>query len=126
MADKEYVCAYKYCLHHGSKVKASESVLVGKKHYHWDCAAMKQDVKDCVDMYMEYVEDKTRYPMATKIINILVFKNQIPIDFVKKNIKVAKRYYADKPVQILYGIRKLFWERNKDGWCAVDNREAGN
>ena len=37
MADKkerEYVCAYKYCLHHGQKVKASESVVINKKHYH--------------------------------------------------------------------------------------------
>ena len=51
--EKEYICAYKYCLHHGEKVKASESVVVNKKHYHWDCAGIKQEIKDCVDAYMD-------------------------------------------------------------------------
>ena len=53
MADKEYVCGYNHCLHHGEKVKSSESVVVGKKHYHWDCAETKQKIKECVDLYME-------------------------------------------------------------------------
>ena len=44
MADKEYVCTYKYSLYHGEKVKDSESVVINKKYYHWDCAAMKQEI----------------------------------------------------------------------------------
>ena len=116
MADKEYVCAYKYCLHHGNRVKASESVVMNKKHYHWDCAAIKQEIKDCDAMYMEYIEDKEQYQIAMRIINILVFKNQVPLEFIKKNIETSKKYYSDKPVQILYGIRKLFWEKNRGGW----------
>lgn len=111
MADKEYVCAYKHCLHHGEKVKASESVVINKKHYHWDCAGMKQDIKDCVDTYMECIEDKTQYPIAFRIINTLVFKNRVPISFIMKNIKSSRLYYASKPVQVLYGLRKLFWEK---------------
>lgn len=111
MADKEYVCAYKYCLHHGERVKSSESVVINKRHYHWDCAAMKQEIKDCVDIYMECIEDKTQYPIAVRTINTLVFKNKIPVDFILKNIKSSKNYYSDKPVQILYGLRKLFWEK---------------
>lgn len=111
MPDKEYVCAYKYCLHHGQGVKASESVIIGKKHYHWDCAETKQKIKECVDLYMEYIEDKTQCPMATKIINNLVFKNRIPVDFILNNIMVSQRYYSNKPVYILYGLRKLFFEK---------------
>lgn len=112
MVDKEYVCAYKkYCLHHGEKVKASEAVVIHDKHYHWDCAAIKQEIKDCVDAYMECIEDKTQYPIVVKTINTLVFKNKIPTDFIKKKINSSKLYYADKPVYALYGIRKLFWEK---------------
>lgn len=111
MTDKEYVCAYKHCLHHGEKVKASESVVINKKHYHWDCAASKQEVKDCVDAYMECVKDKTQYPVAIRTINTLVFKNGIPIEFIMQNIKSHKNYYSEKPIQILYGLRKLFWEK---------------
>ena len=111
MADKEHVCAYKYCLHHGEKVKTSESVVINKKHYHWDCATIKQEIKDCADLYMECVEDKSKYPTATRIINVLVHKNKVPTGFIRRNIKFSKQYYADKPVQILYGLRKLFWEK---------------
>ena len=110
-AEKEYVCAYKYCLHHGQKVKSSESVVINKKHYHWDCAAMKQEIQECVDTYMGYIEDQTQYPMVTRIINTLVFKSKVPVDFILKKIQLNKQYYTDKPVQILYGLRKLFWEK---------------
>lgn len=109
--EKEYICSYKYCLHNGEKVKASESVTIGKKHYHWDCAGMKQEIKDCVDTYMECINDKTQFPAACKIINMMVFKNKIPVEFIKENIKTSKLYYSQKPVYVLYGIRKLFYEK---------------
>ena len=114
MADKKeksYICAYKYCLHHGQRVKSSESVVLGNRHYHWDCAGMKQEIKDCVDLYMSCIDDKTQFPVAYRIINILVHKNHIPISFIRKNIERSKLYYSQKPVQILYGIRKMFFEK---------------
>lgn len=111
MAEKEYCCAYKYCLHHGEKVKTSESVVINKKHYHWDCAVKKQEIKDCVDAYMECIEDKTQYPIAVRAINHLVFKSKVPVEYIKKNIESSRLYYADKPVQILYGLKKLFWTK---------------
>ena len=111
MADKEYVCAYKHCLHHGEKVKASESVVINKRRYHWDCAGMKQEIQDCVATYMDCIEDKTQYPMVVRTINTLVFKNQVTIDFIKKKIEPSKLYHSSKPVQVLYGLRKLFWEK---------------
>ncbi len=60
---------------------------------------------------MECIEDKTQYPAAMRIINTLVFKSKVPVEFILKNIECSKSYYADKPVQILYGLRKLFWEK---------------
>ena len=111
MPEKEYVCAYPNCLHHGEKVAASESVVIGKKHYHWDCAALKQEIQDCANTYIEYTGDKTQYPMAMRIINTMVFKNSVPIDFIKKKIEYSRFYYKNKPVYALYGIRKIFYER---------------
>lgn len=109
MAEKEYICAYPNCLHHGEKVSASESVVIGNKHYHWDCAALKQEIQDCASTYVEYVNDKTLYPTTMRILNTMVFKNKVPIDFIKKKIESSKLYYKNKPVYALYGIRKIFW-----------------
>lgn len=110
MADKEYVCAYNHCLHHGEKVKSSEAVMIGKKRYHWDCAATKQEIAECASAYMEITEDKTQYPVVMRIINTLVFKNQVPPEYILKQIKKSKLYYKSKPIHALYGLRRLFWE----------------
>lgn len=115
MPEKEYVCAYPHCIHHGEKVLASESVVIGKKHYHWDCAALKQEVQDCANTYIEYTGDKTQYPMVMRILNTMVFKNRVPIEFIKKKIENSQSYYNDKPVYALYGIRKIFWEKEVGG-----------
>lgn len=57
---------------------------------------------------MTYIEDQTQFPAVMRIINTLVFKSKVPVEFILRNIKSSKRYYSDKPVQILYGLRKLF------------------
>lgn len=109
--EKEYVCAYNCCLHDGQKVKASEAAVVGKRHYHWDCAIVKQEIQDCVKAYMKNVEDKTQYPIVTRIINTLVFKNRIPTEYIMKEIESSRLYYANKPPYVLYGIRRQYWEK---------------
>lgn len=111
MAKRQYVCAYKYCLHRGERVLASKSVVMAKKHYHLDCAEIKQKIKECVDLYMSYIDDNTQYPSVTKIINTLVHKNRVPIEYIRKHIESSRDYYANKPVYILYGLRKLFWTK---------------
>ena len=112
MADKEYVCGYNdKCLHHGEKVKASESVVISKKHYHWDCAELKQKLKECADLYIANIEDKTQYPIAVRTINNLVFKDKVPVDFILQKLMTSGSYYSNKPVIALYGLIRLFWEK---------------
>lgn len=111
MADKQYICGYNHCLHHGQPIKKSEAVMIGRKYYHWDCAEIKQKIKSCADMYIENVEDKSTYPAAINIITNMVFKNRVPVDYIYKNLAVSGKYYSNKPVHVLYGIRKLFWEK---------------
>lgn len=113
MADKQYVCAYPHCLHHGEKVSSSEAVVIGKKYYHWDCATIKQEIQDCAQTYVEYMNEKSQYPIVLRIINTLVFKNSVPIEFVKKKIEGSQKYYMYKPVYALYGIRNLYWEHER-------------
>ena len=76
-----------------------------------DCAEIKQKINDCVDLYMSYIDDKTQYPIVTRIINTLVHKNRVPIEYIQKRIEGSRDYYENKPVYILYGLRKLFWTK---------------
>ena len=111
MADKKYVCAYKHCLHHGEKVSSLESVVINKRHYHWDCAERKQKIQECAELYMANVEDKKQYPIVLRTINTLVFKYKVPIDYMIKQISNSPAYYKNKPVHALYGLRTLFWTK---------------
>ena len=112
MSSREYVCAYKYCLHHGEKVKKPDSVVINKKYYHRDCADIKTKIGECARIYaFECCEDSNKYPMAYSIIAVMVHKFLVPIEFIKKKLTNDNGYYKDKPVYALYGIRKIFWEK---------------
>lgn len=108
--DKEYTCGYNHCLHHGEKVKASESVVIGKKHYHMDCAEMKQKINECAKMYMECTDDKTKFPLVAKVLNNLVFRDKVPIDFIFERMNFGCKNYAKKSPLSLYDLRRIFWE----------------
>ena len=110
--DKEYICGYKHCLHHGVKVLSSNSVMVGKRHYHKDCAKHGEQLKACVDLYMTYKDDPTQKPFVTRVINTLVFKNRVPLDFIYKHIQKSKTFYINNSIYTLYGIKKLYWMRD--------------
>lgn len=119
MSDREYVCAYKHCLHHTEKVKASEAVVVGKKHYHWDCAATKQEIEEIRNTYIERIDNEVSFPVLSKVLNDLVFKYSMDIDY----IRYAINYYADyktkvkSPFTLLYlrnnDFMKKKWEKSK-------------
>ena len=115
MADKEYVCGYSHCLHHGEKVKSSESVAVGKKHYHWDCAATKQDIDLIRNIYIEDIDKNASIPVLSKIINDLIFKYELEIDFILFSV----RYYAEYKTRIKSPFTLLYLRKNdfmKEKW----------
>ena len=120
MADKEYVCGYSHCLHHGEKVKSSESVVVGKKHFHWDCAATKQEIDVIRRIYFEEIDDKASFPVLAKIINDLVFKYELDVDYVA----FAIRYYADHKTRIKSPFTLLYL-RNNDFMLDRWNKSKG-
>lgn len=108
MADKEYVCAYKHCLHHGEKVKSSESVVIGKKHYHWDCASIKQEIEEMRNTYYEKIDKDVSFPVLTKVLNDLIFKYELEVEFVK----FAINYYADYKVKVKSPFTLLYLRKN--------------
>lgn len=110
--NKGYTCGYKHCLHSGEKVPSDDSVIIGNRHYHKDCADIKRKITDCAKLYMEYIDDKTKYPIVLRIINTLVFKNRVPVDYILKQLPKSMNYFKDKPVHVLYGIKTAYWTKD--------------
>lgn len=87
-------------------------MVINKKHYHKDCADIKTQISECAKIYADKCcEDCDRYPMAYNVIAVMVHKFLVPIDFIKKKLESDSGYYKDKPVYVLYGLRKIFWEK---------------
>lgn len=109
MADKEFVCSYKHCLHYGEKVKASEAVVIGRKYYHWDCAATKQEIEDIRNTYIEKVDNDVSFPILSKVLNDLIFKYDMEIDY----IRFAVNYYGDYKVKVKSPFTLLYLRKNE-------------
>lgn len=102
--EKEYVCGYKFCLHCGEKVKSSEAVMVGKKHFHWDCAATKQEITDLKDTYIARIDSNADPRIVTKVLNDLTFKYMIDFEYLKFWINDYASYgkKMKSPFSLLY------------------------
>lgn len=108
MNDKEYVCGYAHCLHNGQKVKESEAVILGKKRYHWDCALTKQEIEEIRSIYMNRIDEKADWRMVTKILNDLILKYGLEIDYVRYVIE----YYADYGIKVKSPFSLLYLRTN--------------
>lgn len=67
------------------------------------------EIKIGDEIITDTIEDKAQHPTVLRIINTLTFKNKVPIEYTYRSIANSKTYYSDKPVYVLYGIRKTFW-----------------
>ena len=61
----------------------SEAVKMQNKYYHNDCIKTKQEIKEIRDIYYEYVSDTDSFPVVSKVINDLIFKENYEINYVK-------------------------------------------
>lgn len=109
MTEREYVCAYPRCLHHGVKVKASDAVVINKKRYHWDCAKTKQQLEYIRNYYFENIDGTVNFAILSKVLNTLVFEDGLDIDFVK----FAIEYYGKYKMKIKSPFYLTYLKKNK-------------
>ena len=106
--DREYVCAYPHCLHHGEKVKASEVVVVGGKRYHWDCATTREQLGDLRKYYHENIDNEVNLAQLSKVLNTLIFSEGLEIEY----IKFALEYYSKFGMKINSPFALTYLKKN--------------
>ena len=109
MIEKNYVCAYSHCLHHGEKISPSSAVVSGRKYYHWDCAATKQEIEAIRNTYLEKIDHKASFPILSKVLNDLIFKYGLDIDYVR----FAVNYYGEYKIKIKSPFTLLYLRKNQ-------------
>ena len=100
MAEKFYKCGYTHCLHLNEKVSLTDSVLVGNRKYHKDCAILHEKIEKIKRIYFDYIDDKSDYVQVVGVINNLIFNKQYDADYVEFTLKYAAvfcRRYIKSP-----------------------------
>lgn len=127
MAEKQYVCGYAHCLHYGQKIPQSEAVVVGSRKYHWDCAAHKQQMERIRNTYFnelnepveDEIEEKNKFKILGKVLNDLIYKDGLEIDYVEFciNDHVSYKRKFKSPLILRYirdnKMMKRRWEKSK-------------
>lgn len=127
MAEKQYVCGYAHCLHCGQKIPQSEAVVVGGRKYHWDCAAHKQQMQRIRNTYFSELneetsdkeEEKNKFKILAKVLNDLIYKNNVDIDYVEFCINhyAAYKWKFKNPLMLCNlkdnKVMERKWERSK-------------
>ena len=120
MPEKYYTCAYNHCLHNGEKVPESSAVVIGGKHYHWDCAQTKNDIREIKNIYINHIDGDVNVPTLLKVINDLVFKYDLELDYIKFALRYYSKYHikVKSPFTLLYlrknDMMKRKYERQKE------------
>jgi hypothetical protein len=84
-------------------------VVVGKKHYHWDCAALRQEIEELRNIYWNRIDNKATYSVLSKVLNDLVFKYGLETDY----IKFAINHFADCNTKVKSPFTLLYLRDNR-------------
>ena len=119
MEEKLYKCAYTHCLHGGEPVSASAAIVEKGKKYHWDCLDMKHQLAEIRKIYLQKIDQHADFRVLGKVLNDLVFKYEIEVDFIRFCLEFYVRtgVKIKSPFSLLYirdnkGMRKR-WEKTQ-------------
>ena len=107
MAERLYKCGYKHCLHPNEKVPLSESVQVGKRRYHKDCADLYSKIEQIKRIYFDYIDDKCDYVQVVGVINNLIFVKGYDADFVMFMMKYTAVFCQNQNIKSPYILHTI-------------------
>jgi hypothetical protein len=96
MKEKVYVCGYTHCLHINEKVKEEDSVIIGNKHLHKECAEIKSKIDTLKDLYYDEIDKNVKFVELVGVLNNIVFKKGVSPDYMI----FALKYSIDKRIRI--------------------------
>ncbi len=94
------MCGYNHCLHKGEKVTEQDSIMVGKRRLHIDCAEVRDHIEIIKNLYFNYVES-ANYVEVVGVINNIIFKKGVNPRYmifalkhiISKNVVIKSPYF---------------------------------
>lgn len=91
--EKSYKCGYNHCLKPDEKVPESESVLVGKRRFHKECAELREQIERIKRIYFDHIDNKSDYVQVVGVVNHLIFKKGYSADYIEFLLMYLSIFY---------------------------------
>ena len=75
--EKAYTCGYNHCLHKGEKVLEQDSVIIGNRRFHKDCAEVRRYIEEIKEVYYDDVDKRVNFAQLSCAINNIVFNKGV-------------------------------------------------
>lgn len=89
-------CRYKFCLHSTRDVPVSEAVKEKTSYYHTDCYQTKEDIKEIIRLFTEYIDPHPIYAQLQKVIQTIIFQHKVPSDY----LLFGMQYYIEHRIPL--------------------------
>ena len=101
---KEYKCGYGDKCLFGCNVKADDAIKEGKAYFHPDCLKTKHEIADLRRMYFELIDDKADFRVVCKVLNDLVLRDGLDIDYIRFSLEYYGKYKVrlKSPLSLTY------------------------
>ena len=100
-------CRYSHCRHESREIKDGDAVTEnGKTYYHKDCMREKKMIDAIIGIYADRVEKDPDYSQLRRIINCLLYKRNVNVDFLYFAVSYAtERGYLHHPAGLYHIVK---------------------
>ena len=116
----EYVkCRYSHCKHEERELPRAEAVCCGNAYYHSDCYSEVNNIKECIDIYVNHFEAEPIFEHLKRVINKIIYEKGYDSDYLLYAMKYAAshRIPIRHPPGLYYLMKndeiKSLWEKDK-------------
>lgn len=104
-------CKYVNCIHGEDKdIPIEEAVAIGKSYYHKDCAQIKQDIAEIIDIFVKEFNPNVVFSQLQKAINDILFNRCVDSGMLLFGVK----YYVKNKYKLNYPGGLYYVVQNKD------------
>lgn len=82
-------CAWTHCKYNKNITDGQETVKIGNRNYHKECACEKDNINNCIALFTEQINGQIVMSQLRSVINNLIFKQGFESDYVVFAIQYA-------------------------------------
>ena len=110
MDNNKVRCSYQFCIHKTKELDISEAAKKGDKFYHKDCLQTQDQIKEIINLFVEYINPNPVFSQLQSVIKNIVFYKGMGSNYLLFGLK----YYIKNKIPLNYPQGLYYVVQNKD------------